>query len=78
MATPAPRDRFLDLLRAALADDTLIKLTLGKHRGADATLLRRLADHRELSAHRVRAASRAARGQLREWFDAGWLHLRRG
>jgi 50S ribosomal protein L16 3-hydroxylase len=46
--------------------------------GADATLLRRLADHRELSAHRVRAASRAARGKLREWFDAGWLHLRRG
>lgn len=36
-STPAP-DRFLALLRAALSDGTLTKLTLGKHRGADATL----------------------------------------
>lgn len=32
------RDRFLDLLRASLRDETLVKLTLGKHRGADPTL----------------------------------------
>lgn len=32
------RSRFLALLRAAIADGTLVKLTLGKHRGADATL----------------------------------------
>ncbi len=32
------RDRFLDLLRASVHDGTLVKLTLGKHRGADATL----------------------------------------
>ncbi|MEO5958173.1 MAG: SAM-dependent methyltransferase [Opitutaceae bacterium] len=38
MAQPSARDRFLDLLRAALHDATLAKLTLGKPRGADATL----------------------------------------
>jgi SAM-dependent methyltransferase len=32
------RDRFLELLRAAVADNTLAKLTLGKPRGADPTL----------------------------------------
>ncbi len=37
--TPPPaRDRFLALLRAAVESGTLVKLTLGKHRGADATL----------------------------------------
>src|SRR5947207_2828421 len=36
---PAPaRDRFLDLLRTATSAGTLSKLTLGKHRGKDATL----------------------------------------
>lgn len=36
-AAPA-RDRFIELLRTALREGTLTKLTLGKHRGADATL----------------------------------------
>ncbi|MEO6244772.1 MAG: SAM-dependent methyltransferase [Opitutaceae bacterium] len=35
---PPARDRFLDLLRAAVGAGTLVNLTLGKHRGADATL----------------------------------------
>jgi hypothetical protein len=36
---PAPaRDRFLELLRTATSSGALVKLTLGKHRGADATL----------------------------------------
>ncbi len=36
---PAPaRDQFLDLLRSATSDGRLVKLTLGKHRGRDATL----------------------------------------
>jgi len=35
---PTARDRFFTLLRAALSDGALEKLTLGKHRGADATL----------------------------------------
>ena len=37
-ATPPARDRFLDLLRVAVRDGTLVKLTLGKYRGADTTL----------------------------------------
>jgi SAM-dependent methyltransferase len=37
MSTDA-RDRFLTLLSSAVHDGTLVKLTLGKHRGADATL----------------------------------------
>lgn len=37
MTAPA-RDRFLELLRLATDTGTLAKLTLGKHRGADATL----------------------------------------
>ncbi len=35
---PDARARFLKLLRAAVHDGTLVKLTLGKYRGADATL----------------------------------------
>jgi len=38
MPQPANRDRFLELLRASVREGTLVKLTLGKHRGADATL----------------------------------------
>jgi SAM-dependent methyltransferase len=38
MPQPSARDRFLDLLRPAVRDGTLVKLTLGKHRGADTTL----------------------------------------
>ncbi|MEO7413157.1 MAG: SAM-dependent methyltransferase [Opitutaceae bacterium] len=36
--TLAPRSRFLALVANAVGDGTLIKLTLGKHRGDDATL----------------------------------------
>lgn len=32
------RERFLALLRASVADATLVKLTLGKHRGSDSSL----------------------------------------
>jgi hypothetical protein len=32
------RDRFLDLLRTSVRDGSLVKLTLGKYRGTDATL----------------------------------------
>lgn len=38
MPAPDARERFLALLRAALQERTLAKLTLGKHRGTDATL----------------------------------------
>jgi SAM-dependent methyltransferase len=35
---PSPRERFLALLRSSVSDGTLVKLTLGKHRGSDPTL----------------------------------------
>lgn len=38
MPQPPARDRFLALLRDALTEGTLSKLTLGKYRGSDATL----------------------------------------
>ncbi|HEY0967667.1 MAG TPA: SAM-dependent methyltransferase [Opitutaceae bacterium] len=38
MASASARDRFLDLLRTSVRDGTFVKLTLGKHRGADTTL----------------------------------------
>jgi hypothetical protein len=38
MSQPTARDRFLELLRAAVRDSTLVELTLGKYRGSDATL----------------------------------------
>lgn len=38
MSAPDARTRFLTLLTSAVHDGTLVKLTLGKHRGADTTL----------------------------------------
>ena len=38
LTKPTARDRFLILLHTAVSDGALEKLTLGKHRGADATL----------------------------------------
>src|SRR5829696_2266457 len=38
MPQPSARDRLLAALRAAVSERTLVKLTLGKHRGPDATL----------------------------------------
>ena len=38
MSAPDARTRFLALLTSAVHDGTLVKLTLGKHRGADTTL----------------------------------------
>ena len=46
-------------------------------RGADAALLRRLADERTLDARAVRGASRPCEALLAEWFAAGWLDSRR-
>jgi 50S ribosomal protein L16 3-hydroxylase len=42
--------------------------------GRDATLMRRLADRRELSAAEVQRASEGAGELLRDWCEAGWLH----
>jgi len=38
MAQPDARERFLDLLATAVREGALVKLTLGKYRGADASL----------------------------------------
>jgi hypothetical protein len=38
MSQPAAQDRFLTLFNTAVQDGTLVKLTLGKHRGIDSTL----------------------------------------
>lgn len=42
--------------------------------GADARLMRTLADERCLSAAQVQRASADARALLQDWFEAGWLH----
>ncbi|AWI09977.1 class I SAM-dependent methyltransferase [Ereboglobus luteus] len=38
MSQPAAREQFFDLLRASISEGALSKLTLGKYRGADASL----------------------------------------
>ena len=45
-----------------------------KARGADATLMRRLADQRELSVKQLFRASPDAVALLGDWHSAGWLH----
>ena len=46
--------------------------------GADAALLRRLADRRRLEAGELAGASEAARGLLQSWCEAGWAHANGG
>lgn len=43
--------------------------------GADATLMRRLADRRELGARELARASESARALLADWCEAGWVHV---
>lgn len=43
--------------------------------GADARLMHRLADRRQLSAQEVSRASDDALGLMREWFESGWLQI---
>ncbi|WP_298824798.1 cupin domain-containing protein [uncultured Piscinibacter sp.] len=42
--------------------------------GRDATLMRRLADRRELGSRELAALSDDARGLLEQWAQAGWIH----
>jgi 50S ribosomal protein L16 3-hydroxylase len=44
-------------------------------KGADATLMRRLADGRGLAPHELRKAGASAMALLADWHDAGWLRL---
>jgi 50S ribosomal protein L16 3-hydroxylase len=43
--------------------------------GADASLMRRLADQRGLTDRDVQRASADALALLQDWHEAGWLHL---
>ena len=42
--------------------------------GGDRRLMRRLADRRRLAADELRELSAEARGRVREWLEAGWMH----
>ena len=42
-------------------------------KGADASLMRNLADQRQLAAHELRKAGASAVTLLGDWHDAGWL-----
>jgi 50S ribosomal protein L16 3-hydroxylase len=42
-------------------------------KGADAALMRRLADQRSLAPRELRKAGAAAMALLGDWHDAGWL-----
>ena len=46
--------------------------------GRDATLMRRLADRRQLDAGELEGASEAARELLLSWCEAGWAHANGG
>jgi 50S ribosomal protein L16 3-hydroxylase len=46
--------------------------------GADAALMRRLADSRRLEPRQLARASQAARDLLQSWCEAGWLHAQGG
>jgi 50S ribosomal protein L16 3-hydroxylase len=66
----------LDRRTRMLYDDRYVYINGDSYRagGADARLMRRLADDRKLDSRSMRAASRGAAGLLAEWFHMGWLH----
>ena len=55
------------------ADHVFINGESYRAKGADANLMRKLADQRHLSARELRKAGVAAAALLGEWHDAGWL-----
>jgi len=76
---PAPRRIrawALDACSRMLYDDGHIYLNGESWRasGADARLMRALADHRLLEASQWQSASPAAQALLREWGEQGWCH----
>lgn len=66
----------LDARTRMMYDEQHLFINGESHRakGADAALMRKLADQRHLTVLELRRASRAALGLLEEWADAGWLH----
>lgn len=69
-------DLVLDRRTRMLFDDEHVFINGESYRaaGADAALMRQLADHRGLPAAQWRRASEDARHLLAEWAEAGWLH----
>ena len=67
----------LDARTRMMYDNQHLFINGESHRakGADALLMRKLADQRCLTAHELRRASRAAVGLLEEWAESGWLHI---
>lgn len=57
------------------ADHVFINGESYRAKGADASLMRRLADSRGLAPHELRKAGAAAMALLADWHDAGWLRL---
>lgn len=55
------------------ADHVFINGESYRAKGADATLMRRLADSRGLTPHELRKAGASAMALLADWHDAGWL-----
>lgn len=55
------------------ADHVFINGESYRAKGADATLMRRLADSRGLAPHELRKAGASAMALLADWHDAGWL-----
>jgi 50S ribosomal protein L16 3-hydroxylase len=55
------------------ADHVFINGESYRAKGADAALMRRLADGRGLAPHELRKASASAMALLEDWHDAGWL-----
>ena len=66
----------LDASTRMMYDEQHIFINGESHRakGADAALMRKLANQRALTAAELRKASEAAVGLLGEWAAAGWLH----
>lgn len=75
-AEPAPGSIRLDARTRMMYDSHHVFMNGESYRarGADATLMRRLADQRTLSAPQLRKASTAAMALLGDWHSAGWLH----
>ncbi|WP_280150872.1 cupin domain-containing protein [Piscinibacter sp. XHJ-5] len=69
-------DLVLDRRTRMLYDDEHVFINGEPYRaaGADAALMRQLADRRGLSAAQCKGASDAARQLLADWAEAGWLH----
>jgi 50S ribosomal protein L16 3-hydroxylase len=55
------------------ADHVFINGESYRAKGADAKLMRRLADGRGLAPHELRKAGASALALLGDWHDAGWL-----